>query len=106
MWRTSSPGEYSLCSANSTDEPCHRARCRPDSAPSTITRALIGSEPRRARVTGSRAGMLRLDDAEQAIDEIAGAHALGLGPVVEDQAVLQRGPRQRRDVVERHREAA
>src|SRR6185503_9256293 len=114
MWRISSPGEYSLCSANSTDEPWYRARCMPDSAPSTITRALIGSDASRARTTGSRPttsfggtssassaiARLRRDDAEQAVDEVGGAHALGLRAVGQDQAVLQRGPRQRRDVVD------
>src|SRR5688500_15646891 len=99
MWRISSPGEYSLCSANSTDEPCSRARWSPVSAPSTITRALIGSEPSRASATGSslrtrlpahdRLAVVGRDHPEQAVDEVAGAHALGLGPVVEDEAVLQ-----------------
>src|SRR5688572_25283224 len=98
MFRISSPGEYSLCSANSTDEPCSRDRCRPDSAPSTITRALMGRLRRRARAMGSSGGTLRRDDAEEAIDQIAGAEPLGLGAVVEDQAVLQGRPRQRGDV--------
>src|SRR4051794_21774381 len=102
MWRISSPGEYSLCSANSTDAPCSRAWCMPVIAPSTITRARIGNVPSRATVCGSRKGTARLghDGAEQAIDQVAGAHALGLGAVVEDEAMLQGRARERGDVVD------
>src|SRR5262245_30515547 len=102
MWRSSSPGEYSLCSENSTDEPCTDARWRPDSAPSTITRALIGSEPRRLSCAGSirfsNIDGLRRDDGQQPVDELAGALPFGLGAIVEDQAVLQRRPCERGDV--------
>src|SRR5260370_462795 len=55
MWRTSSPGAYSLCSANSTDWPCCGLWWRPGSTPSITLRARTWSGPTRARSCGSSA---------------------------------------------------
>src|SRR5438093_802817 len=109
MCLISSPGEYSLCSANSTDDPWCGERCRPDSAPSTTVRALSAKVPMRDSATGSRnltGIVLGSDGVEQAIDERRRRHALGLGLVVDDQAVLQRRPRQGAHVLGRHGETS
>src|SRR5436190_6388661 len=60
MWRTSSPGAYSLCSANSIDVPACGLWWVPANAPSTITRARTASDDRRAKSRGSSTrGVLR-----------------------------------------------
>src|SRR5688572_3777869 len=110
MCLISSPGEYSLCSANSTEEPWCGERWSPESAPSTTVRAFRASDPTLESATGSRYRTLAhpsagLDDLEQAIDQVRRRHPLGLALVVHDQAVLERRVRQRPDVVGRDREA-
>src|SRR6185312_1050723 len=112
MCLISSPAAYSLCSANSTDEPWCGERCNPESAPSTTERARSSKFFRRASETGSSicdidnnsgARRLRTHALEQSIDDRARADALGLGVEVGDDAVLQRRMRQRAHVVDARR---
>src|SRR6266849_5943800 len=53
MCLISSPGAYSLCSANSTDCPCTGLWCSPVSTPSITLRARTCKGPRRASRAGS-----------------------------------------------------
>src|SRR5688500_14068373 len=98
MWRISSPGEYSLCSANSTDEPWCGERCSPESAPWTIVRALSSRVRTLERATGSRnliAASPRADRLQEPIHDRRRGLAFRFRLVVDDEAVLQGRTRQR-----------
>src|SRR6478735_2461460 len=53
MCRISSPGPYWRCSANSTENPLNGLLWSPDITPSTTSRAISSSRPKRARAVGS-----------------------------------------------------
>src|SRR4051794_3723758 len=98
MRRVSSPGAYSLCSANSTEVPRRRAVWMPLIAPSDASLATSDSCSMRRATSGSRTLAVDMrgldgDRAHQVRHELLGADALGLGAEVEDEAVLQDRPR-------------
>src|SRR6478735_3355783 len=107
MWRSSSPGAYSLCSANSTLWPWCGLLCRPESTPSTTARARSFTPERRASDGASSSGTgLRLHVGEELVHQHGGGDTLGLGVEVGQHAVAQDGVGQRADVVHRRGEAA
>src|SRR5512134_592194 len=113
MCRISSPGEYSLCSANSTDWPWCGDLWRPERIPSVTARTRSFSVPSLARTAGSRRGRLgsaivrsALHLLEEPPDDLRARDALALGPEVRDHAVHEDVPRERADVLDARRHAA
>src|SRR5262245_15133948 len=112
----SSPGTYSRCSANSTENPRNGLLWRPEMYPSTISLALRSRPSIRSRTLGSKyrlesrvnRGRLRGrgDRPEQVVDEAVGGVPLGLGAVGGDDAVPEHGVRHGLDVLRRDVEPA
>src|SRR5262249_19104317 len=124
MCLISSPAVYSLCSANSTEEPWCGERCSPARAPSTTVRARSSRFDSFESETGSKSSTARTptierplvercrsfdsrfrsllgpDDLEEPVDQLRGFDAFGLGVEVGDEAVLQRRARQRAHVLD------
>ena len=95
MCRSSSPGAYSLCSANSTDWPWWGLRCSPESTPSTMAARAQLRRPGQAREHG------RVEQAHRRLGHftcsssrstsVAARHALALGAEVGEHAVASTG---------------
>ncbi len=64
-YRSSSPGWYILCSANSTEKPRRGDRCWPARNPSTTPRVVTSMPPRRATSQGSSRSGRRRGAAEE-----------------------------------------
>src|SRR6185312_9258188 len=81
-YRSSSPGRYGRCSANSTENPLRGDRCKPVRKPSTIQRATISMRPSAAIVAGSnRSG--RVEDMDVQLSRwsaLVGSSSSGAGP--------------------------
>src|SRR5579871_2060037 len=90
MRRTSSPGAYSLCSANSTEAPWCGERCSPASAPSTTTRARTFKSDSDATATGSSTSIITGERRRGAGRPAAPPSRPATRLEVGDQAVLQR----------------
>src|SRR5215510_7073228 len=115
-WRRSSPGVYSRCSTNSTENPCRVLRFFPLRKPSTTRRAVISSRDRRAisseSKNPSRRGIEVLVVAEgrgleeEARDEVVGAEARRFRVEAGDQAVAQHRQRHVADGGAGHGEGA
>src|SRR5947208_10301577 len=95
MCRMSSPGTYSRCWTNSTENPRNGDLWSPTRRPSTIERALIPSASARERTPGWRySGMVlggeflggRLDEP---LDHVVHRDPLALGGEVHDQPVAE-----------------
>src|SRR5947208_3302772 len=115
MCRISSPGAYSLCSANSTDWPWCGDLWSPVRTPSVMARTRSFSVPSLASTSGSRSEACARasitsgsgpHQLEQPLDDDAARHALALGVEVGEDAVDQHRFRQRADVVDAGGDAA
>src|SRR5262249_7915161 len=103
--RISSPGAYSLCSANSTLCPRWGLLCSPLSTPSTTARARNLTLASRARLSEVSKSTLqrasRLHDAEQLMDQFGRGNTYRFGVEARQHPVAQHRARQRLDVVHR-----
>src|SRR5512139_2193225 len=113
MWRISSPGAYSLCSANSTDWPWCGDLWSPESTPSVTARTRSFRVPSFARTAGSRRGRfasaiapLALHLLQQPPHDLGARHALALGAEVRDHAVHEDVLRERAHVLHARGHAA
>src|SRR5690606_5051375 len=88
MRRRSSPGAYSLCSANSTLCPWWGERCRPESRPSTTDRVRSWRVPSLARSLGSSSEPAT-SLSKEAVHDLVAVDALGLGREVQVDAVTE-----------------
>src|SRR4051794_10736323 len=108
----SSPGTYSRCSANSTENPWYGLGCIPATYPSTTILAWRSSPSRLASVRGFKyfckfSTLIRLvavdgDRLDQPTHDVVGLQALGLGVEVGHDPVPEDRAGDRPDVVGRH----
>src|SRR5262245_44521489 len=113
MWRMSSPGTYSRCWMNSTENPWYGLLWSPTRIPSTRVRAFTPRASARAttsffssEATTTLLRLVRGHHVQDALDDVVGGDAFRLRREAGEEAVPQDGRRHGADVVDRHVEVA